>query len=93
MIVSPESEVNKNLILKSKDSDEIKDNWYSLGDEIFFRKNKFEFSQKEKNSLKKMLIKSPPPLQYRRKVFNISYFFIIILLFSSGLLVQAHLVN
>ena len=64
MIVSPESEVNKNLLLKSKDSDEIKDNWYSLGDEIFFRKNKFEFSQKEKNSLKKMLIKSPPPLQF-----------------------------
>ena len=93
MIVSPDNEDNKKLTLKSRDSEEIKDNWNSLEDEIFFRKNKFEFTQKEINSLKKMLIKSPPPLQYRRKVFNISYFFIIILLFSSGLLVQALLVN
>ena len=53
MIVSPENEINKNLSLKSKDSDELKENWNSLGDDIFFRKNKFEFSQKEKNSLKK----------------------------------------
>jgi len=75
MIVRPENEINKNLSLKSKDSDEIKVNWNSLDDEIFFRKNKFEFTQKEKHSLKKMLIKFPPPLQYRRKVFNISYFF------------------
>lgn len=75
MLERPENEINKNLSLKSKDSDEIKVNWNSLDDEIFFRKNKFEFTQKEKHSLKKMLIKSPPPLQYRRKVFNISYFF------------------
>ena len=75
MIVSPDNEDNKKLTLKSRDSEEIKDNWNSLDDEIFFRKNKFEFTQKEINSLKKMLIKSPPPLQYRRKVFNISYIF------------------
>ena len=75
MIVSPDNEDNKKLTLKSRDSEEIKDNWNSLEDEIFFRKNKFEFTQKEINSLKKMLIKSPPPLQYRRKVFNISYIF------------------
>ena len=75
MLERPENDINKNLSLKSKDSDEIKVNWNSLDDEIFFRKNKFEFTQKEINSLKKMLIKSPPPLQYRRKVFNISYFF------------------
>ena len=75
MIVSPDNEDNKKLALKSRDSEEIKDNWNSLEDEIFFRKNKFEFTQKEINSLKKMLIKSPPPLQYRRKVFNISYIF------------------
>jgi len=75
MIVTPDNEDNKKLTLKSRDSEEIKDNWNSLDDEIFFRKNKFEFTQKEINSLKKMLIKSPPPLQYRRKVFNISYIF------------------
>jgi hypothetical protein len=53
MIVSPDNEDNKKLTLKSRDSEEIKDNWNSLEDEIFFRKNKFEFTQKEINSLKK----------------------------------------
>lgn len=42
--------------------------WESIGDELFYHKNKFEFTQQEKNLIKKLLLKSPPPLQYRRKV-------------------------
>ena len=42
--------------------------WESIGDELFYHKNKFEFTQEEKRIIKKLLLKSPPPLQYRRKV-------------------------
>ena len=42
--------------------------WESIGDELFYHKNKFEFTQEEKSIIKKLLLKSPPPLQYRRKV-------------------------
>ena len=42
--------------------------WESVGDELFYHKNKFEFTQEEKTLIKKLLLKSPPPLQYRRKV-------------------------
>lgn len=68
MFLTPEIDESKKVAIKSKDSDELNGDWDSLGDELFFRKNKFEFSQKEKNSLKKMLSKSPPQLQHRRRV-------------------------
>jgi len=68
MFLTPEIDESKKVAVKSKDSDELNGDWDSLGDELFFRKNKFEFSQKEKNSLKKMLSKSPPQLQHRRRV-------------------------
>ena len=42
--------------------------WESIGDELLFRKNKFEFTNEEKILVKKLLLKSPPPLEYRRKV-------------------------
>ncbi len=42
--------------------------WESMGDELFYHKNKFEFSSEEIIIIKKLLLKSPPPLQYRRKV-------------------------
>ena len=44
--------------------------WESIGDELLFRKNKFEFTKEEKILLKKLLLNSPPPLEYRRKVSN-----------------------
>ena len=50
MFVTPEIDDTKKLTLKSRDSEEIIGDWNSLGDELFFRKNKFEFTQKEKNS-------------------------------------------
>ena len=42
--------------------------WESMGDELFYHKNKFEFTNEEIIIIKKLLLKSPPPLQYRRKV-------------------------
>ena len=50
----------------NKNQDEI--TWESIGDELLFRKNKFEFTNDEKILVKKLLLKSPPPLEYRRKV-------------------------
>ena len=50
----------------NNNQDEI--TWESIGDELLFRKNKFEFSIEEKSLVKKLLMKSPPPLEYRRKV-------------------------
>ena len=55
----------------NNNQDEI--TWESIGDELLFRKNKFEFANEEKLLVKKLLMKSPPPLEYRRKV---SYVFI-----------------
>ena len=49
-------------------SPEIELTWETVGDDLFYRKNKFEFTSEEKNLIKKLLLKSPPPLQYRRKV-------------------------
>ena len=62
-------EINENQInIKRQESEEIKGDWDSLGDELFFLKNKFEFTQKEKKFIKKLLTESPPQLLYRRRV-------------------------
>ena len=42
--------------------------WESIGDDLFYHKDKFEFTNEEKILIKKLLLKGPPPLQYRRKV-------------------------
>ena len=42
--------------------------WESIGAELLFHINKFEFTKEEKILVKKLLLKSPPPLEYRRKV-------------------------
>ena len=57
---------NRRKSLNSPPEEDI--TWESIGDELFYHKNKFEFTQEEKNIIKKLLLKSPPPLQYRRKV-------------------------
>jgi hypothetical protein len=44
--------------------------WESIGDDLFYHKDKFEFTNEEKLLIKKLLLKGPPPLQYRRKVSN-----------------------
>ena len=44
--------------------------WENVGDDLFYHKDKFEFTNEEKLLIKKLLLKGPPPLQYRRKVSN-----------------------
>ena len=65
----------KNKIRKMSCSSNYEEelSWESVGDELLFHKDKFEFTNKEKELIKKLLLKSPPPLQYRRKV-RIIYF-------------------
>ena len=67
MFVTQEIDENQKNI-KRQESEEIKGDWDSLGDELFFLKNKFEFTQKEKKFIKKLLAESPPQLLYRRRV-------------------------
>ncbi len=63
---------NKKInIHKNSISDKVEITWESVGDELFYHKNKFEFTNEEMTTIKKLLLKSPPPLQYRRKVRNI----------------------
>ena len=50
----------------NNNQDEI--TWETVGPELLFHKNKFEFTKEEKILVKKLLLKSPPPLEYRRKV-------------------------
>lgn len=68
------------IVVHDPDPDEINENtenenenidnycWETIGSELLYRKNKFIFTKKEKNKIKKMITKVPPPLQYRRKV-------------------------
>ena len=54
--------------LRNSISEKKEMTWESMGDELFYHKNKFEFTNEEIIIIKKLLLKSPPPLQYRRKV-------------------------
>ena len=78
MIVEPEKEeINPNNN-KIEEEPELEGDWESLGDELFYRKNKFEFDEREKKFIKKMLLKAPPQLQHRRRVtkfFLIFYYY------------------
>ena len=82
-ITSNKTEENSKISLQrrlSSNLEELKGDWESLGDELFFRKNKFEFTEKEKNSIKRMLSKSPPQLQHRRRVIlYINNFYILVM--------------
>ena len=79
MFITYETDENPKTMIKKKESEELIGDWDSLGDELFFLKNKFEFSQKEKNVLKRMLSKSPPQLLHRRRVIQFySYIYFII---------------
>ena len=68
MIVEPEKEENAPNNIQIEEEQELEGDWESLGDELFYRKNKFEFEEKEKRHIKKMLSQSPPQLQLRRRV-------------------------
>ena len=44
------------------------DNWELAGEELLFPKDKLNYTEEELIRLKKLLIVSPPPLEYRRIV-------------------------
>ena len=46
----------------------IEDSWELAGNELLFPKDKLNYTEEEINSLKKLLIVIPPPLDYRRIV-------------------------
>ena len=75
MFVEPELEENNQNNNKIEDEAELEGDWDSLGDELFYRKNKFEFEEKEKKHIKKMLSQSPPQLQHRRRVTLLIFIF------------------
>lgn len=55
-------------INSSEENDENKNIWELKGLELLHQKYKHDFTPLEKELIKNMLKKSPPPLQYRRKV-------------------------
>jgi hypothetical protein len=46
----------------------FEDSWELAGKELLFPKNKFNYTDEELIRLKKLIIISPPPLEYRRIV-------------------------
>ena len=70
MIIEPEKEEIDPNNQKEEEESELEGDWESLGDDLFYRKNKFEFEEKEKKHIKKMLSKNPPQLQLRRRVIS-----------------------
>ena len=80
MFVEPEKEEIDPNSLKVEEVPELEGDWESLGDELFYRKNKFEFDEREKRHIKKMLSQTPPQLQHRRRVNKIIFFIFLLLL-------------
>ena len=61
----------KNNLPKIKKTQKNKvheDNWELAGEELLFPKDKLNYTEEELIRLKKLLIVSPPPLEYRRIV-------------------------
>ena len=59
----------KNLRNNSKpQSQTIVDSWELAGNELLFPKDELNYTEQELVRLKKLLILSPPPLEYRRIV-------------------------
>ena len=54
--------------LKQQNDQSFEDSWELVGEELLFPKDKLDYSEKEKIRLKKLLILSPPPIEYRRTV-------------------------
>ena len=88
MIIEPEKEEIDPNNQKAEEEYELEGDWESLGDDLFYRKNKFEFEEKEKKHIKKMLSKNPPQLQLRRRV--ISFIFNLLLLIIYFLLAMVN---
>ena len=59
---------SNNNVNHQKETNEIRDEWETLGLELLHQKYKYDFTPSEKQLIRNMLKLSPPPLQYRRKV-------------------------
>ncbi len=59
----------KNSSRSSSSSGQIyEDSWELAGKELLFPKNKFNYTEEELIRLKKLIIISPPPIEYRKIV-------------------------
>ena len=61
----------------TKEMNEVKGNWDTIGLDLLHQKYKHDFTPSEKDSIKTMLKEGPPPLQYRQKVSNLIKYFIV----------------
>jgi hypothetical protein len=60
---------NKNSSKSRTSSDHIyEDSWELAGKELLFPKNKLNYTEEELIRLKKLIIISPPPIEYRKIV-------------------------
>lgn len=55
-------------VTKTQKNKVLEDNWELAGEELLFPKDKLNYNEQELVRLKKLLIVSPPPLEYRRIV-------------------------
>ena len=59
----------KNLSKSKNASHQVfEDSWELAGDELLFPKDKLNYTEQELIRLKKLLIISPPPIEYRKIV-------------------------
>ncbi len=81
MIIESEKEETEPNNQKIQEETELEGDWESLGDDLFYRKNKFEFEEKEKKHIKKLLSKSPPQLQLRRRVISLIFNLLLLIIY------------
>ena len=81
MIIESEKEETDPNNQKIQEETELEGDWESLGDDLFYRKNKFEFEEKEKKHIKKLLSKSPPQLQLRRRVISLIFNLLLLIIY------------
>ena len=81
MIIESEKEETEPNNQKIQEETELEGDWESLGDDLFYRKNKFEFEEKEKKHIKKLLSKNPPQLQLRRRVISLIFNLLLLIIY------------
>ena len=62
------SKMNIPKVTKTPKNQIFDDSWELAGEELLFPKDKLNYTEQELIRLKKLLIISPPPLDYRRIV-------------------------
>ena len=59
---------NSPKVRKASKNQSFEDSWKLAGEELLFPKDKFNYTEQELIRLRKLLIISPPPIEYRRIV-------------------------